>query len=301
MEERRHRIKGAALIISAAIMFCVMASMVRYVSDINATKTSLFRFVVGLALMGSAAMSGRMRLRFVNTKLLFIRGLLGGVGIYVTFLVIVKIGISRGMVLISTYPVFACMFAAILLKEKMRPAGIFAVAGSFVGIYLLSAGNNGSLSIFGSFGVYELLAVACGVVSGLTIVIIRKLHQTDDSYAIFFAQCIVGFWLVVVPANIGEWQLDAKDVTMLLLIGIAAAAGQLLMTQGYKYLPVRVGSILGLLEAVLDYAAGLILFTEGFSWLSLSGAALIIICSAAVLMLSEARQIKAVERIGLTD
>ena len=301
MEERRHRLKGAVLIVSATIMFCVMASLVRYVRDIDATKTSLFRFVVGLALLGSAAMSGRIRLAFNNTKLLLLRGLLGGAGIYITFLVIVKIGMSRGMMLISTYPVFACLFAAIFLKEKMRPAAILAIAGSFVGIYLLSAGNNGSLAVFGSFRIYEILAVVCGVVAGLTLVIIRKLHQTDDSYAIFFAQCIVGFWLVVAPANIGSWQLNAKDVVILLFIGLTAAAGQLLMTQGYKYLPVRIGSVLGLLEAVLDYIVGLLLFTEAFSWLSLSGAALIIICSVAVLMLSEVRQIKAVEKIGMTD
>jgi hypothetical protein len=40
------------------------------------------------------------------------------------------------------------------------------------------------------------------VLSGLAIVIVRKLRATESSYAIFFSQCVIGFWLMLIPANI---------------------------------------------------------------------------------------------------
>ncbi|GAB1400678.1 hypothetical protein MASR1M66_21330 [Aminivibrio sp.] len=40
------------------------------------------------------------------------------------------------------------------------------------------------------------------MLSGLAIVIVRKLRATESSYAIFFSQCVVGFWLMLIPANV---------------------------------------------------------------------------------------------------
>ena len=56
--------KGAALIMLSTVAFCIMSGLVRYASDIDPYKTTLFRFIVGLGMLGTAALFGKIRLRF---------------------------------------------------------------------------------------------------------------------------------------------------------------------------------------------------------------------------------------------
>jgi drug/metabolite transporter (DMT)-like permease len=287
MVHSEYKIKGAVYLVASCVAFSAMAALVKYIAYIDAFKTSLARFVIGIAILGIAAMSGRIRLDFNNTRVLFWRGLLGGAGIFVTFLVIVKIGMGKGTMLISTYPIFACIFAAIFLKEKLGRLTLPAIVGAVAGIYLLTL-NKGGGGLFSGFGFYELLAVLNGVMAGVSIVLIRKLHQTDSSYSIFWAQCIVGFWLVFLPANTSSCQLGWKEAIVLLMLGITAATGQLFMTAGYKYLPVRQGSILGMLEPTFDFFVGVMLFAEPFSAYSLLGAVLIV--GSCLLVLAQKRE-----------
>ena len=284
--EKEHRAKGVILMLAACVAFSVMAALVKYIAYVDAYKTSLARFIIGIAILGTAALAGKIRLEFNNTKLLLLRGLVGGAGIYITFLIYIKIGISKGTMLVSIYPIFACLFAAIILKEKLKLVTLPAVAGAIAGIYFLTVGGNGGL--FDGFGPYELLAVFNGVMAGFAVTLIRKLHRTDSSYSIFWAQCIVGFWLVLMPANAGSCQLGWKEAAVLLGIGIAATSGQLMMTAGYKYLPIRVGSVLGMLEPTLNYFVGVMLFAEQFSKDSLLGATLIV--GSCVIVLAKRKE-----------
>ncbi len=299
--EKEHKIKGAALMLSACVLFSMMGALIKYVSHIDAFKTSLFRFIVGMAILGGAAMTGKIKLAFINNKLLLLRGLLGGVGVFITYLVIIKVGLGKGILLINTYPVFACIFGAFILKERLGVVTAAAVVGSFFGIYLLTSGKGGNPAL-DSFGIYEALAVFCAVLAGMVVVIVRKLHRTDSSYAIFFAQCAVGFWLVVVPSNIKSCEIGLAGGIILVLIGVTATVGQLLMTTGYKYLPVKIASILGQFEAVLSFTLGIVIFGEFFNISFLIGALLIVSSSAlALLQKGETLIKKTADRIGVID
>jgi drug/metabolite transporter (DMT)-like permease len=279
------KLKGTVLMVTACAFFCVMASLVKLVTHIDAFKIGLWRFVVGMGLLGTAAMFGAIKLKFHNRRLLFVRGLLGGAGIVASYFVIVNIGMGKGVVLASTYPIFAYIFGVILLKEKPGVVSAFITATAFAGVCLVVGGGNGVVSIFAGFGFYETLAVGIGVISGLVVVTIRKLHETDSSCAIFFSQCAIGFCIAVFPANAGPGSVVSRDAAILLLIGVTAAIGQLMMTQSYKYLPVRTGATLAMFEPMFCYLAGVVLFGEWFSAESAAGTLLIIGSCAAMILL----------------
>jgi drug/metabolite transporter (DMT)-like permease len=295
------KVKGTALMVMACAFFCVMASLVKLVTHIDAFKISLWRFIIGMGLLGTAAMFGGIQLKFHNWKLLFVRGLLGGAGIVMTYFVIVNIGISKGVVLASTYPIFAYIFGIILLKERPSVSSALIIATAFAGICLVIRGGSGGAGIFEGFGFYEILAVSVGLMSGLVIVTIRKLHETDSSYAIYFSQCAIGFWIAAIPSNAGSGLIDFGNGLVLVLIGVTATIGQLMMTQSYKHLPVRVGSTLAMLEPLFCYLAGVVLFSEPFSAKSVIGTVLII-GSCAAMLLHDGRPVKlvrkAVEKTG---
>ncbi len=282
MSRLEHKTKGAAFIFVACGFFCIASSLIKSGSYIGAYKLAFFRFVIGLCLIATAVMSGRVKLVFNDKKLLFLRGLTGGIAVFISVLSITKLGLSKGMVLFCAYPIFGSIFSAIFLKERLRIINFAALFTAMVGIYFVvyDKGQGFTLLVFGK---YELLAVMGAVIAGVAITLIRKLHDTDDSLAIYFSQCVVGMWLVIIPAFRGGIAVELKAAFILLGMGVSVTVGQLLMTQGMKYAPVKIGSLLLLLEPVLCYIAGVVIFSEPLTFFCLLGAVLVVGSCAIVL------------------
>ena len=114
------------------------------------------------------------------------------------------------------------------------------------------------------------------MIAGISVSLIRKLHDTDNSLAIYFSQCVVGMWLVLVPSLSSEGRVGLNGVFILLGIGVTVTIGQLLMTEGFKYVPVKIGSLLLMLEPVLCYIAGVAIFREDLTLSSVFGSVLVI-------------------------
>jgi len=283
MPRLEHKTKGATLIILACGFFCMTGCLVKSGSYIGAYRLAFFRFVLGLGLIATAAMSGRAKLVFIDKKLLFLRGLAGGIAVFITLLSITKLGLGKGMVLVSSYPIFASITSAVFLKERLRLSDFVAIMVAILGIYFIAYDRQQSSPLL-VFGRYELLAVLGAAIAGIAITLIRKLHDTDDSLAIYFSQCAVGMWLVIVPAFTTGGGIGLKGVFILLGIGAGVTAGQLLMTEGFKYVPVKVGSLLLLLDPVLCYIGGTAIFDEPLTLPCFFGTVLVISACAIVLV-----------------
>ena len=89
------KLKGMALMVTACVFFGAMASLVKLITHIDAFKMGLWRFVIGIGLLAAAASFGRIQLKFHNWRLLFVRGLLGGIGIVIAYFVIIKLGMEQ--------------------------------------------------------------------------------------------------------------------------------------------------------------------------------------------------------------
>lgn len=276
--------KGVALILASTAAFCLMSGLVRYASNIDPYKTTLFRFIVGLGMLGTAALLGRITLKFTNGPLLLLRGLTGGVAILIFFFSISKLGVGKGTVLIYSFPIFGSIFSSIFLKEKIGVIRSGAILMAFAGIYLLAAENGHGLSMVGVLGTYELLAIFGAMLGGVALVAVKKLHDTDSSYAIYFAQCVIGLWVVIVPANTVPCSIGISGGLLLVAIGVASSVGQLLSTEGFRYLQVATGSLLGMLVPVLNYFLGVVAFGEVISWRSIVGSATVLGSCVVVLL-----------------
>jgi drug/metabolite transporter (DMT)-like permease len=110
----------------------------------------------------------------------------------------------------------------------------------------------------------------------LTVTLVKGLQKTDTTLTIFFAQCLIGFWLVLLPAGAAGHSAGMGQSLLLVAIGLASTTGQLLLTEGYRYVTVSTGSVLTMLGPVLTLAAGAFLFHEHFSSLMVLGAALVL-------------------------
>ena len=274
---REHRkIKGVMLLLAANGCFCLAGILVKSAIEIGPLKIAFFRFAVGLVLVLAASWWGGFRLEFNDKRLLVVRGVCGGVAIYITFLAISKLGLGKGMLLICCYPIFACLFSAIFLKERFGVFGIVAIVVALTGIYFVSRDNEGPFSLLSAFGKYEIITLVGAMISGIAVVTIRKLHDTDNSWSIYFSQCLGGLVLFGVPALASTWDISGAQWLIMSGVGVCATIGQLLMTQGFRYVPVRIGALFGMLDPVLAYAAGVVIFGEQVSVYAVFGGVLVI-------------------------
>ncbi|MDP3916096.1 MAG: DMT family transporter [Bacteroidota bacterium] len=274
--------KGILLTLGSVVFFALMAVLVKAVPNVSSYQTTFFRFAIGLGILGILSLFGIINLRFNDKKNLFWRGIVGGIAVYLFYLAIIKLGVGKGSVYVYSYPIFATLFSMLILKEKVEPIKFVVIFISFAGLVLLSVGGKESLA---GMGIYELIAIAGSVTTGLAVVFVKKLHDSDNSYAIFFSQCIVGFWLFLIPSGATQAKGNLNELLLLVLVGIVATIGQLFMTEGYRYVNVATGSLLQSMVPVFNLLSGWLIFHEQFTTIEMTGAFVIVSsCFALVII-----------------
>jgi len=273
----RNELLGVLVMAGSSVIFSVMCGLSKWAYNlgVDAYKITLFRFAIGLAVLGTAAMFNKVRLEFFRSWLLFLRGLSGGVAVFIFYVSITspQLGLVKGTLINYTYPIFATIGGAVLLHERVGLGKWLAVLAAFAGIYLIATCGGGGL---GGFGSYDLLAVLGAISAGFAIVLVRKLRETESSYSIYLAQCAIGFWLMLIPSNFVACRIGLSGGLLLLAIGLTAAAAQLLMTYAYRSVTVSTGSVLGMLTPVINLPIGLLVFGEAIGFRGLIGAAIVL-------------------------
>ncbi|WP_372776753.1 DMT family transporter [Mangrovibacterium sp.] len=279
-----NNLKGILFTLSSVIMFALMAILVRLIPTVSSFHSSFFRFTIGLAIIGILAMFRLIPLKFRDRKNLFIRGFIGGIAVYLFYLAIVRLGIGKGSAYVYSYPVFATLFSMAILKEKVEGIKFIPILTSIAGLLLLSLGGAGGP--FAGFGLNELIAIGGAITTALAVVYVKKLHHSDNSYAIFFAQSIIGFWLFLIPSGLTQGQGNSFDLLVLVLLGVVATIGQLFMTEGYRYVNVATGSLFQSMVPAINLMSGYFIFQEQFAINEIWGAILIILSCLSLVVIN---------------
>jgi len=200
------------------------------------------------------------------------RGLAGGIGVYLTYLCVVKLGAGRATFINNTYVIWGALLAAWMLREKLQPALLVGGALALAGLSLIT-------NVFGTGatpGVYDALAVLSALISAWVVVTIRQLHATEHSSTIFAAQCVYGLVLCGIPAFLQLQPISGIGLALTAVASVCAAVGQLAMTRAFRDLSVAEGSLLQMLVPVGIAVGGVGFFHERFSIHELAGATLIL-------------------------
>ncbi len=237
----------------------------------NIWLVSCARFVIGLGAVAVVYRREWQPRNLVRNPRLIERGLLGGFGVYLTYLCVVKLGAGRATFINNTYVIWGALLAAWLLHEKLRPALLVGGVAALTGLGLLTNVLGG-----GAPGLYDWLAVFSALVSAWVVVTIRQLHATEHSATIFAAQCAYGLVLCGIPALVQLSPISGLGLAVTALASISAAVGQLAMTRAFRDLSVAEGSLLQMLVPVGIAAGGVLFFQERFTLHELAGAALIL-------------------------
>lgn len=240
--------------------------------EVNVWLVASTRGLIGLAMICAVYWREFQPTHLWSRRKLIERGIAGGIGVYVTYLAVVKIGAGRATFIGNTYVIWGALLAAWLLKEKLRPAVLIGGVAALVGIGLLT----NVFSTTSHPSPYDLIAVAGAALSTLVVVTIRQLHASEHTSTIFAAQCAYALAIAAVPAALTFTPLPPAGWGILLIAGITAGLGQLTMTRAFRDLAVAEGSLIQMLVPLGIAVGGMVFFHERFTAHEAIGAVLIL-------------------------
>lgn len=270
-----HHARGLVLMLASVACFTANVLLVRALQGLGAANVwlvSCARFVVGLLLIVTLYRREFQPRRLFTQRKLIERGVVGGFGVYLTYLTVVKLGAGRATFIGNTYVIWGALLAAWWLRERLRPSLLAGSVAALTGLALLT-------HVFAHDvhpGLYDLLAIIASLLSAWVVVTIRQLHHTEHTSTIFAAQCVYGLLICGGPALATFSALPAAAWGVIALASLTAGAGQITMTRAFRDLPVAEGSLIQMLVPLGVALGGMVFFAEHFTPAEVLGAVLIL-------------------------
>ena len=167
-------------------------------------------------------------------------------------------------------PIFAAVFALLLLKEKIKPIQWFFFLMAFLGVLVLK-GFDAEMEIKGI-----VFALVSAVFVGLVYITIRKIGNEDHPVV------VVNYFMIISAViggllSINGWITPVgKEWLMLLSLGVFGYFAQLYMTKAMQVGETNQVAPLKYLEVIFTIIMGLVWFKEIYTVWSLVGILLII-------------------------
>ncbi len=222
-------IRGAVLMTGSGISFALMMVLVRHVSAaVHPFEAAFFRNFFGLALMMPWLLrSGLAALATQRLGMHIVRAGFGLSAMLCLFMAVSLLPLAEVTALTFAAPLFATVGAALVLKEGVRLRRWTATLAGFFGVVIILRPGAEVVSAA------ALIALGAAVLMAGAMLSIKSLSRTEHPAAI-----VVYFGLLVTPMSLVPalfvWTTPTPRLLLwFLLIGVAATAGQILMTKAF--------------------------------------------------------------------
>jgi drug/metabolite transporter (DMT)-like permease len=221
----------------------------------SAGQLTVVRFVVGAAvsLAAFAARPGLHRPR--RRRLLWTRGLSGGIVVVLYFLALARIPAGEAGMLYNLFPVIATGMSVVAFRERPTVHLGLALLVATAGVALVL--GDGTLGL----GSGEAFALAAAVFAAFSAIVIREMRATENAPTIFFYFCLGGL-PVAIPFALGPWPTAAGPWGIALAMGLASFAAQVLMTEAYGALSVPEAAVWLQLTPLAQYLLAALVLGE---------------------------------------
>jgi drug/metabolite transporter (DMT)-like permease len=232
----------------------------------SAGQLTVIRFAVGAAvsLVAFRLRPGLYRPR--DRRLLWTRGVSGGIVVVLYFLALARIPAGEAGMLYNLFPVVATAMSIRAFGERPTVHLALSLAIATTGVVLVL--GEGSLRL--GLGAGEALAAGAAVFAALSSVVIRAMRATDNAPTIFFYFCLGGL-PVALPFALGPWPTAPGAWAMAGAMGLAAYGAQVLMTEAYGALSIGEAAVWLQLTPLAQYGLAGLLLGERISGAGLLG------------------------------
>jgi len=250
--------------------FAAMNFVVKYLDQYSAWQIAFFRAGGTLFITIPLILKKKISIWGNEHVLLITRAVVGTSSLILFFLSIKLMPLGTCVTFRYMSPIFAALFALWILKEKILNMQWFFFFVSLAGVVLIK-GFDPDLSILGM-----VLVIISGALSGLVVVIIRKIGTRDDPIVIvnyFMMVCTV----VGLIGSMNTWiQPTGAHWVLLGLLGFLGFLGQYFMTVAAQIESTDIVAPMKYIEIPFTILIGITFFGESYGWISVIGFVLII-------------------------
>ncbi len=262
--------KAVRFMVIGMLAFACLNFIVKYLDHISAFQLVFFR-AVGTLFITLPIIYAKKLNPFGNKKwLLLSRGLVGFGSLLLYFIALKLLPLGTCVTLRYLAPIFAAVFALWFLGESVKiPQWVFFLV-SFSGVFLIK-GFDPELSTLG-----VILVIISGILSGLVLVIIRKIGHDDHPIVIVNYFMMVGVVLGLIGC-LKYWTIPVlMDWPFLVLLGFFGFVGQYYMTKAVQLETTDVVAPIKYIEIPFTILIGMTFFGETYGWVSVVGFLLIV-------------------------
>ena len=268
-------LRAALWMVGSIVFFSAMAVAGREVRAVHDTFEIMFyRSLVGMVIVIAviAATGRRAEIRTDRLGLHTVRNLAHFAGQNLWFYALPLIPLAQAFALEFTAPLWALVFAPLVLAEPITRIRVLAAGIGFVGILVLTRPFSEPLSL----GVLAAAGAAVGF--GFTALFTRRLTRTESLAGIMF-------WLTSMQALFGligagyDGQIGAPtafSAPLLVLIGISGLVAHFCLTSALRLAPAAVVMPIDFTRLPVIALIGWAFYGEGLDWLFVVGALMIL-------------------------
>ena len=250
--------KAIILNIMSIVLFSIMLIFIRKASEnLHILEVVFFRnllaFFVMLPILKS---TGLVAIKMNNTKLFFVRGFFGAIGMLAGFTCLTLIPLAQATAISFAQPIFITIGATIFLGEIIKVRRIVAIVIGFIGMLIIVQPGVNSFS----FGI--MLAIIAALAHSLNALIVKKLTLTDTPQAIIMWMVIILIPITLIPALV-VWEWPSFE-TWLYLWGIAivGSLAHFLWTKSYSMADITSLQPIEFIKLPIIALLGWIIFSE---------------------------------------
>lgn len=241
--------------------------------DLPSIQVAFFRSFLCLLLMVPSLMMER-QLASAWSRPLLMRSLAGGLAMIAYFQAIDRLSLANAVMLNYTSPLWASLFAWLLLNERLSPAVLLAYPLALSGIIMV-VGAPGAVTDPAGF----LLALLSAVLAGAAYTALRGLRHSSPTVVVGALCALTSLltapmcWACYQAPTLMEWVL-------LWTCAGASFAAQFLLTLGYRWSTTASASTVGMATVGTTWVLAWLVLGESLSAHQISGVLLLLVATS---------------------
>lgn len=262
--------KAIYFMLLSTLAFTFMNGLLKLLTVYSAYQMVFFRSMGSLFFTFGFLLNKGIPILGTHRKLLVLRGLVGSTSMVLFFMALHYMPLGSAVGLRYIAPIFAAIFAILLLREKVKPVQWLFFVISFSGVMVLK-GLDRNIPLIGL-----ALVLIASVFSGLVYIIIRKIGSREHPVVIVnYFMCIAT--IIGGVGAIFNWKTPVGiDWLLLSSLGVFGYFGQLFMTKAFQMGETNAIAPLKYLEVFFAVIVGVIFLGEAYVIWSFVGLAMII-------------------------
>lgn len=269
---------GIGLILASAFFFSLMSLCVRLSRQMFRPDATVFyrNLIQVLVLLPGCSQYFRGGSLWDKIRAHFPRGAFGVVSMFFLYIALHHLPLGLAYLLAMTSAPWATLLARVFLKETLTQAQAIYGSVCLVGVATALVLSHREGEAWGLDSVGVMSGLAAGFCMGMAMTILRRMRGTMGTREIVFffgmtgmVFSLPGFW--VQP----QWPRDFTEAGFLLLIGVPAAIGQLLLTTGFRYTTTMAAATSNLSQILITLVLGFFVLGEKPPWGFYLGAGLL--------------------------